>query len=124
MARSTLPSSRSATDVFEFLGSAEAAEHLDAHRKGLEAAFEGLEVLKRKDCSRRQDDHLLAVAERLEGRAHDDFGLAVADIAAEQAVHGLRALHILLDFLDGGELVFGFGELEGVFELALPVAVR
>ncbi len=30
----------------QFLGTAEAAEHLDAHRKGLEAPLEGLEMLK------------------------------------------------------------------------------
>ena len=30
----------------QFLGTAEPAEHLNAHREGLEAAFEGLEMLK------------------------------------------------------------------------------
>ena len=66
---------------------------------------------------------LLAVAQRLERRAHDHFRLAEAHVAAQQPVHGLRILHVALDLLDGGELVFRFGEFEGVFELALPVAV-
>src|SRR5262252_3160706 len=50
----------------QFLGGSEAAEHFEAHRKGLEAALERLEVLKGKDRSGRQHDHLFAVAESLE----------------------------------------------------------
>ena len=94
MAISTLPSARSASDALISFGDAEAAEHFDAHRERLEAALEGLEMLKCEDGSGRQHRDLLAVAERFESGAHDDFGLAVADIAAEQAVHGLRAFHV------------------------------
>ena len=74
---------------------------------------------------RRRGEHrdLLAIAQRLERRAHHDFGLAVADIAAQQAVHGLRTFHVAFDIGDRCFLVARFGELEGVFEFALPVAV-
>ena len=78
---------------------------------------------KHEDGGRREHGDLLAVAERLESGAHDDLGFAEAHVAAEQPVHGLRLLHVALDVLDGGELVVGLGELEGVLELALPVAV-
>ena len=107
----------------EFLGRAEAAEHLDAHRERLEAPLEGLEVLKCEHRGGRQHGHLLAIAQRLEGGAHHHLGLAEAHVAAQQAVHGLRAFHVALDLLDGGELVARLGEFEGVFEFALPVAV-
>ena len=36
----------------------------------------------------------------------------------------MRAFHVALDIGDGGFLVAGFGEFKGVFEFALPVAVR
>jgi len=36
----------------------------------------------------------------------------------------LKAFHVALDLLNGGELVAGFGELEGVFKFSLPVAIR
>ena len=80
-------------------------------------------MLECEDRSGRQHRHLLAVAQRLECGAHHHFGLAEADVAAQQPVHRLRAFHVALDLVDGGELVRGRGELEGVFELALPVAV-
>jgi len=67
--------------------------------------------------------HLFAVGQRLERRAHGDLGLAVADVAAQQAIHRLQALHVPLDVLAGGDLVLGGREFEGVLELALPVAV-
>ncbi len=64
-----------------------------------------------------------AVLHGLEGGAHGDFGFAVADVAAEQAVHRLGGFHVALDVGDGGELVVGLVEVEGVFELALHVGV-
>ena len=69
------------------------------------------------------DGDLLGVLQGLEGRAHGDFGLAVADVAAEEAVHGLDVFHVLLDVGDGVELVVGFVEVEGVLELPLEVVV-
>ncbi len=107
-----------------FLGSTEAAEHFDPHGEGLKAALEGLEVLKGEHGSGRQDDHLLAVAERFEGGAHDHFGLPVAHVAAQQAIHRLSALHIALDFGDGGQLVPRGRKFESVLELALPITIR
>ena len=66
---------------------------------------------------------MLAILHGLEGGAHGDFGFAVADVAAEEAVHGLGGFHVALDVGDGGELVVGLVEVEGVFELALHVGV-
>ena len=66
---------------------------------------------------------MFAVLHGFEGGAHGDFGFAVADVAAEEAVHGLGGLHVGLDVGDGGDLVVGLVEVEGVFELALHVGV-
>ena len=66
---------------------------------------------------------MLSVLYCLEGGAHGNFGFAVADVAAEEAVHGLGGFHIGLDVGDGGDLVVCFVEVEGVFELALHVGV-
>ena len=72
------------------LGRAEAADVLDGERVVLQALGEGAEVLLGEDRRRRQHQHLLAVVGRLEGGAQRDLGLAVADVAADQAVHRAR----------------------------------
>ena len=105
------------------LGGAEAAEHLDLDGKGREALPEGVVVLEGEHRGRRQHRDLAIVVDRFERRAHRDFRLAVTHIAAEQAVHGRGRLHVALDVNNRVHLIFGFVELEGVFELALPFAV-
>ena len=103
---------------------AEAAEHLDPHRKRRKPLLERLEVLERQHRRRREHGHLFAVHHRLERGAHRHFGLAVADIAAQQAVHRRRRFHVALDVADGGGLIRRQIPLEGAFELLLPVRVR
>ena len=71
-----------------------------------------------------QDGDLLAVLHRLERGPHRDLGLAVADVAADQPVHRHRPFHVVLDLVDGGELVRGLDVGEGVLQLALPRGVR
>ena len=87
------------------------------------ALGEGVGVLLHEQRGRAQDGHLLAVLDRLEGRPHRDLGLAVADVAADEAVHRHRALHVGLDLVDGAQLVGGLDVGERVFELALPRGV-
>ncbi len=58
-----------------------------------------------------QHGHLLAGLHRHECRAHGDLGLAEAHVAADHAVHGALAGHVLAHGLDGVGLVGGF--LEG-----------
>ena len=77
-------------DFFLLRGAAEAAEHLDAHGKRREAALEGFEMLEGENGGGREHGDLFAVADRLESGAHGDFGFAVADVAAEEAVHRVR----------------------------------
>ena len=110
-------------DDFLLLWGAEAGDHLDVDGEVGEAFFEGFVVLKAEDGSWREDGDLFSVLYCFEGGAHGDFGFAVADVAAEEAVHGLGGLHVALDVGDGGELVVGLVEVEGVFEFVLHVGV-
>src|SRR6185436_18702782 len=59
----------------------------------------------------------------LERGAQRDLRLAVADVAADQAVHRLRALHVRLDGLDRVGLVGRLAPREAALELDLPGAV-
>ena len=85
---------------------------------------EGVDVLLDEQRRRAQHGHLLAVLHRLERRAHRDLGLAVADVAADEAVHRHGPLHVGLDLVDGAQLVGRLDVGEGVLELALPRGVR
>ena len=69
---------------------------------------------------RYQDGDLATVDDRLEGRSDGDLGLAVPDVAGDQAVHGAWLLHVSLDFLDGAQLVTRLLVREGFFQLGLP----
>ncbi len=80
-------------------------------------------MLEAEDRGGREDRDLLAILHGLEGGAHGDFGLAVAHVAAEQAVHRRGGFHVVLDGADGGELVVGLVVVEGVFELLLKFVV-
>ena len=124
MRMSTLPVGSAFENFLLLLGGAEARDHLDVDGKFGEAALEAFEVLEAEHGGGREHGDLLAILHGLEGGAHGDLGLAVADVAAEQAVHGLRGFHVGLDVGDGGELVVGLVEVEGVLELALHVVVR
>jgi len=70
-----------------------------------------------------QHGDLFAVLAGLEGGADGDLGFAKAHVAADQPVHGVVVGHVGLDRGDGGGLVVGFVEGEGVFKLALPLGV-
>ena len=91
MRMSILPASTLSQNFLLLLRGAEAADHFDGDGKGGEALLESFVVLKGEDRGGREDGDLLVIADSFECGAHSDFGLAIADIAAEQAVHGLRA---------------------------------
>ena len=105
-------------------GCAEAADDIDDRREAVEARRERLVMLLREDRRRHEYSHLLAIHRRLVGRADGDLRLAEADVAAEQAVHGLLLLHIRLDLRDGAQLVFRLLIGKGILELALARVVR
>ena len=82
---------------FDFLGVRKRLSMSIAHGKRGKSALERLEVLKCEHGGRSEHRDLFAVAQRLECGAHGHFRLAEADVAAEQAVHGLLAFHVRLD---------------------------
>ncbi len=65
----------------------------------------------------------LRVGGGLERRAQRHLGLAVAHVAADQAVHRARLLHVGPHGLDRLQLVGGLAEGERRLELELPLAV-
>ena len=89
-----------------------------------EAFAEGPAVLVAEHRRGHQDGHLLAALDGLEGRAHGQFGLAVAHVAAEQAVHRPRPLHVALDLAQGRDLVGRLLIGKALLEFLLPVRVR
>ena len=101
----------------------EAADLLDRERVVAQPLGEGAEVLLGEDRRRDEHQHLLAGVGRLERGAQRDLGLAVADVAADQAVHRALGLHVGLDRLDRLALVGGLAVREGGLELAQPVRV-
>jgi hypothetical protein len=92
-------------------------------------------VLLGEDRRRHEHEHLLAGVGGLERGAQGDLGLAVADVAADEAVHRALGLHVALDELDRlalvgrllvGELRLELGEPLGVLgeaEAAAPLAL-
>lgn len=44
-----------------------------------------------------------------------DFGFVVVDIVVDYLVYWDWFFYVCFDFFDGGELVYGFGEVECVF---------
>ena len=60
----------------------------------------------------------------LEGRAQRHLGLPVAHVAADQPIHGPGLLHVLLDRLDGDELILGLDVGEAGLQLVLPRRIR
>ncbi len=67
-----------------------------------------------------EDGDLFAGEDDLERGAHGDLGLAEADIAADEAVHGAGGFEVVFGLVDGAELVRGFLVEEGALEFALP----
>ena len=102
---------------------AKAREDIHLDRESLHPVAEGLIVLPGQDGGRHQDGALLAVHHALEGRADGNLGLAEADVAAQQAVHRHRALHVGLDLLDAAQLVVGLVVGEAPLKVVLPVGV-
>ncbi|SPT56581.1 Uncharacterised protein [Schaalia odontolytica] len=80
-------------------------------------------MLRDKQGRGHEDGGLVAVLDGLEGGAYRDLGLAVADVAGEQAVHGDGFFHVGLDLVDCDELVGGFNVGEGVLQFTLPGCV-
>ena len=110
-------------DLRLLLGGAETVEVVDAHRHPFQALAEGVVVLVGEDGARDEHGHLLRVAAGLEGGADGHLGLAEAHVAAHQAVHRRRVLHVVLHRHRRLLLVRRVLVLERRLELLLQLAV-
>ena len=101
------------------LGGAEAADDIHLGSKVGKAGGESLVMLLGQHRSGHQHCHLLAVHGGLVSRPDSHLRLAKAHIPAKQAVHGLFLFHILLDFLDGLQLILCLLIGESLLKLVL-----
>ena len=101
------------------LRAAEAVEHLDVHAKVMHTLLKRQIMLLRQHCRRCQHRNLLAVHHSLKSRTNRHFGLAIANVAAQKALHRLRLFHICLDFGNRLKLVRRFLIREGLLKLLL-----
>ena len=81
-------------------------------------------MLLGQDGGRHQDRRLFPVQHAFHNSPEGHLRLAVAHVAAQQAVHGPGLLHVFFDLLDGPQLVIGLGVGKGVLKFLLPGGVR
>ena len=93
-----------------------AGQQPDADGEGLHPGQRRVKVLPRQNCGGGKDGAPLAAHHALERRPQRNLGFADADIAAEQAVHRPRLLHIVLDVRRAGQLVGRFLVGEALFK--------
>ena len=111
-------------DTLLLLGRGEAGEDLDVDGEIPEAAHGGGVMLLGQDGGGHQDGGLLSVQDALHNGPQGHLRLAVAHVAAQQAVHGPGLFHVGLDLRDAAQLVVGLRVVEGLLKLPLPGGVR
>ena len=70
-----------------------------------------------------EEGGLFAAGDALEGGADGDFGFPESYVAADEAIHGVGGLEVVLGVLDGLFLIGGFGVVETLLELEHPAGV-
>ena len=80
-------------------------------------------MLLRQHGSRYQHGYLTSIHDRLESRAYRHLRFAIADIPADQSVHGPGLLHIDFNVLLRLKLVGRLDVGESGFHLLLPEAI-
>ena len=111
---------QAAQRLFLLLGGAVAGQQADADGEGLHPGQRRVEVLPRQNRGRGQNGALLAAHHAFEGGAQRNLRFAKADIAAEQAVHRPRLLHVVLDLGRAGQLVGGLLVGKALLKITLP----
>ncbi len=100
MTRSTCPAAIWRATCFRVAAGTPAGHQLDAEARPRQQPTDGLRVLLGEDLGRRHEGGLQSVFHGQHGREHGDDGLARADVALQQAVHRLGALHVFADLLE------------------------
>ncbi len=107
-----------------FLAAPKARQLRELDRPIREAVAEGVEVLLGQERGGRKHRDLHVVCDRDEGGAERHFGLAEADVAADEAVHRLAVLHVLQGGRDRCRLVRRLLEAEALGEGLVIVLVQ
>ena len=107
-------------DLQLLAGRAEARKQFEANWVIGHPFAKGVEVLLRQHGGGHEDCHLPTIHHRLEGGADGDFGFAIANVTADEAVHRLGGFHVGLGGEDGFPLVGGFFIKESALKLPLP----
>ena len=102
---------------------AKAREHPDLDWEAVKPLHSRLIVLLGKHGRRHQNGRLPPVEHALHDRAQGDLRLAVAHVAAQEAVHGHGLFHVGLDLIDAPELVVRLRISEVLLKLRLPRTV-
>jgi hypothetical protein len=110
-------------DRLRLLPRAEARQRFDAHRMIGEAVAEVRGVLLGEQRRRHEHRHLLARLHGHERRAHRDFRLAEADVAADDAIHRPLAREILQHLRDRVGLIGRLLEREAFGERSVFLLV-
>ena len=108
----------------DFLRRAEARQLRDLDRPLAEAVGDVLVMLLGEQRRRREDRDLLAAGDGDERGAQRDFGLAEADVAADEAVHRPRRDHVLDHGVDRRVLVGRLLEAEARRERLVVVRLE
>ncbi len=103
---------------------AETADGVHDERILRQPLAERAEVLLGEHRGRHQHGDLPAVVDGLESGPHGQLGLAVADVAADEPIHGPAALHVAFDFGHRRELIGCFAKGKGGLELRAAIRCR
>ena len=106
-------------DIPYLLGALKARQYLDTHGPVGEAVAKVLPMLLRQQGGRYEHGDLLAAVYGHKARSQRNFGLAEADVTADDAIHGLIGGEVAEHVLDRLRLVFGELEREAGFEIAV-----
>ena len=102
----------------------EAADHVDHDRKASKPVAQCFQMLECQNGRRCEKRDLLRIKNGLEGSAHRHLGLAVPDVAAQQAIHRRGRLHVSLHVRDSCRLIRSWFVRKRSFEFLLPMRVR
>ena len=98
-------------------------EQFHAHGILGHALGKGVKMLLSEHGGGHQHGHLFAGHHRLEHRAYGHLGFTEAHVPADQSIHRLVALHVLLGVVDRLHLIVRFLVYERRLKLALPRGV-
>ena len=100
-----------------FGGGIESRHAPDVYAERFHARFYRFVMLGSEYGGGRHKRDLLTLRDHFERDTERDFGFAVTDVAAKQAIHNFALFEVLYSFRRGGELVFRLDVTESVFEL-------